>query len=146
MPRFRRGDKPRPGPPETHGGHAEVRKYRERKLDLRCRNDKALIAWQHAICDDLHGQVNMDMLQMSLLDRATECLIVLRAISEYVEANGIMGEGGVLVPALRNSFLAYQNSFRLALLAIYERADKRPPKPLNLDDYIESKHTKGEAK
>lgn len=84
----------------------------------------------------------IDMFQNSLLDRATECLITLRAMSEHVEATGIVGEDGALAPCLRNSYVSFLNSFRLSMQAIYERSDKRPPKTPSLNDWIEAEEKK----
>jgi len=151
MSRFKRDlsgmrNPPKTGPPEKHSAYAELRRYRERKTDMRTADDKALAAWKDAIVNDCGGAEGMDAFQLSMLDRAVECLIVLRCMSNYVEKTGIMDAEGSLVACLRHSFLAYQNSFRLALQAIYERADKRPPKPPDLDDYLKNNYGDGEPK
>jgi hypothetical protein len=110
----------------SHGGFAAAKGFRERPLDLRKKDDKALMVWQEAIVSDLGGRQAMDMMQSSLLDRATELMIILRCMAEHCEQNGIIDKEGVLAPCLRTSFLSYGNSFRLTLQAIYERAGKTP--------------------
>jgi len=54
-----------------------------------------------------------------------------------------MGKDGELVACLKQSFLAYQNSFRLALAAAYEYGEKGKgklnKKPLDLESYLRRK-------
>jgi hypothetical protein len=132
----RRGAPDNHGEP-VHGAFVEARRYKERSLDLRRKNDRDLIAWQKAIIDDFGGIEHLDAFQASMLDRATECLIILKCMAEHVEQNGIVGGDGQLVPCLRNSFLAYHNSFRLTLQAIYERAGRKPKRLPSIEDIID---------
>ncbi|MBW2612880.1 MAG: hypothetical protein JRE14_01930 [Deltaproteobacteria bacterium] len=136
MTKFQR--RKRSGPPATHGAYSEIKKYRESPLDMRKKDDRALVEWQQAIVEDLGGAAALDMLQNSMLDRATELLIIIRAMSLHVSKEGIMADDGNIQPCLRTSYISYSNSFRRLLESIYERSDKRPPKALNLDDYIKS--------
>ena len=134
-------DKKRSGPAVTHGGFSDVKKYREGKKDMRRKDDKALALWKKGIVDDLGGVASLDMLQSSCLDRATELLIILRSMSLHVQKEGIMADDGNVAPCLRTSYIAYSNSFRRLLESIYERADKKPPKKISLDDYIKGSNS-----
>lgn len=136
MTKFKR--RKRAGAPEKHGGFAEVKKYRERKTDMRRADDRALKAWQTAIVEDLGGPTELDMLQNSLLDRSTELLIILRCMAEHVEEKGVMADDGNLQPCLKTSYIAYANSFRRMLESIYSRKGLRPPKMKSLSDIIEA--------
>lgn len=49
-------NRPKSGAKPTHGGYSEVARYRERKLDRRRSDDKALLAWQNAIVTDLEAR------------------------------------------------------------------------------------------
>jgi hypothetical protein len=152
MTRFTRGNSP-PGngdhlTPELDRGDGQkghqaftaLRLWRERDLDLRRRDHRAIHEWQLALVEDLGGQTEVDTFQRAMIDRATECLIVLNAMANHVEAGGIM-KGDDLAPCLKTSFLAYQNSFRLALTTCYEHGQKGKgkKKPLDLEDYLKSK-------
>lgn len=143
MTKFRRRNRPRPGPKDVHAGYTDLKKYRESPLDMRKKDDRALVEWQQAIVADLGGAPSLDMLQNSMLDRAVELLIIIRAMSLHVQKTGIMDVDGNIQPCLKTSYISYSNSFRRLLESIYERSDKRPPKRPNLDDYI--KGTQGES-
>jgi hypothetical protein len=110
---------------QIHGAYANVTRYRERGLDLRRREDKALKAFQDSIISDMGGLQEMDVYQVSMMDRATECLIILRCMAEHVEGEGIMEKDGQLAPCLRHSYVSYLNSFRLTMEAIYARNGKK---------------------
>jgi hypothetical protein len=110
---------------KIHGGYANVTRYRERGLDLRRREDKALKAFQDSIMADMGGLQEMDTYQVAMMDRATECLIILRSMAEYVESGGIIEGDGQLAPCLRHSYVSYLNSFRLTMEAIYARNGKK---------------------
>ena len=129
---------PKSGAKPTHGGFAAVKMYRERKLDLRKKDDRALKAWQMAIVDDLGGPTSLDMLQNSLLDRSTELLIILRCMAEHVEKKGVIADDGNLQPCLKSSYIAYANSFRRMLETIYSRQGAKPPKIKTLKDILEA--------
>ena len=90
--------------------------------------------------EDLGGQTEVDTFQRSMIDRATECLIVLNAMSNHVEEGGIM-KGEDLAPCLKASFLAYQNTFRLALISAYDHGAKQKgkKKPRPLEAILKSK-------
>jgi len=96
----------RPSGETSHGAYSLLRIYKERDLDLRRSDHRAIHEWRLALVEDLGGQTEVDTFQRAMIDRATECLIVLNAMSNHVEAGGIM-KGDDLAPCLRTSFLAY---------------------------------------
>jgi hypothetical protein len=102
----------------------------------------AILAWREAIMKDLGGASSLDMLQNSLLDRATELMIILRNMASYVEKEGVMGADGSLQPCLKTSYIAYVNSFSRIMSLIYERAKNKPPRVPNLEDWIEEQNKK----
>jgi hypothetical protein len=98
-----------------------------------------LKAFQDGIIDDLGGIAEMDTFQLSMLDRATECLIILRHMAEHVEDKGITDHDGQLAPCLRQSYVSYLNSFRLTMDSIYSRNGKKPRRTPSLADIISGK-------
>lgn len=124
----------------THGAYSALRLYRERPLDLRRSDHRFLSEWKKSLIDDLGGAGEISVLQAVLADQCVSLLIILGKMSEWVEANGIM-QGGELSPCLKQSFLSYQNSLRLALASIYGDGEKGKgrKKPLNLESYLKSK-------
>ena len=112
-----------------HGGHSAVMKYRERKFDLRRADDQAILGFQKAVIEDCGGATEMDGLQMSLLDRSVELLILLRCMSQHVEKNGIIEKNGELAPCLRSSFISYTNAFRRTMREIYAHRSVRAEEP-----------------
>ena len=146
MSRFTRGNN-HPAPPEeekrpsTHGAFSALRLYRERDLDLRRSDHRAINEWQLALIEDLGGQSQVDTFQRSMVDRATEILIIISAMATHVENTTIM-QGNELAPCLRSSFLAYNNTFRHTLLAAFEHGGKKPKKTADLKDYLESNYPK----
>ena len=128
----------------THGGYQSINRYRERALDLRRVDDRAIKNWQNAIVADCGGPEKMDAFQYTLLDQCTECMIILAAISEYVTEHGIMDENtGDVVPCLRSSYTMYLQAFKTTMSIIFDRAgkkmDKAPEIP-NLGNYIEAEY------
>ena len=64
----------------VHGGHNEARRYRAGHRDMRRTMDRAIRDWQLAVIQDIGGAEAMNMFQNSLLDRATELLIILKCM------------------------------------------------------------------
>ena len=129
-------ERPKSGAKPTHSGYSELKKYRERKPDMRRADDRALQAWQSAIVSDLGGPTELDMLQNSLLDRATELLIILRHIAAWIQREGVMLPDGNLQPALKTSYISYSNSFRHCLESIYARAAIKPSRVPTIEDIV----------
>jgi hypothetical protein len=129
-------DRKRKDRSRVHGGYAEITRYRERRLDLRSNNDKALKAFADSVVADCGGVENMDTYQVAMLDRATELLIILRCMAAHVEETHVIDNKGQLAPCLRQSFVSYLNSFRLTMESIYSRNDKKPPNVKRLNDLL----------
>jgi hypothetical protein len=125
--------------PAGHGAHEAVRLFKERELDLRRKDHRFLSEWKEAVISDLGGQSAVNNFQLAMVNQAVSLLIILGKMSEYVEAHGVM-EGNNLTACLRTSFLAYQNTFRLALISAYSYGGKKlGKKSPNLEDYLKSK-------
>jgi hypothetical protein len=141
MTRFRRGDDQAPGngnggrggtPGEekkpghtTHGGFQAVALYRERGFDLEKPGDRFLHAWKQALISDLGGAGEISVLQSTLVDECVSLLIILSKMSEWVESHGIIQPDGQLAACLRHSFISYQNTLRINLIACHEHMKKR---------------------
>ena len=126
----------------VHGAFVEAKRYRERSLDLRRRDDRAIQAWQQAVIADLGGADQLDMLQNSLLDRATEVMIVLRCMADHVEKTGIIAGNGELVPCLRTSYLSYCGTFARLMNSIYGRVGQKPNRLPTIQDLIDGHHNR----
>ena len=124
-----------------HGGYQAVARYRKKGLDLRRRDDRALKEWRDAVIGDCGGIEKLDNLQLSLLDRCIECLIILGHMGAYVTQHGPM-QGPDLIPCLRNSYVAYLNTFERLLRTIYERTDKRPQRGPSYAEVVEKLEAK----
>ena len=152
MSRFTRGNNGNSTPaPEvekqslpTHGAGTALRLYRSRELDLRRSDHRAIHEWQLSLIEDLGGQSQVDTFQRSMIDRATELLIMISAMATHVENTAIMDKSGELAPCLRASFLQYTNTFRHCLVAAFEHGGKKPKKSADLKDYLESNYPKKE--
>jgi len=77
----------------------------------------------------------VDTLQLSLLDRATECMIILSHMAAYAAKHGPM-DGPDLINCLRQSYIAYANTFERLMRTIYEQSNKRPQRGPSLKDYL----------
>lgn len=134
----------RPVGETSHGAFSALRLYRQRELDLRRSDHRAIREWQLALVEDLGGQGTVNTFQRSLIDRATELLIIISVMADHVEKNGIM-QGNELAPCLRTSFLAYVNSFHHVLNTCFGHGQKQKgkhPKVPSLEDYLRGKTTK----
>lgn len=74
--------------------------------------------------------------QIIIIDRVISILGVLRCLEEHTRENSVMVGKGELAPALRSSYLAFNNSLRLNLqaLGINVKQTDSVPGPL---EYIE---------
>lgn len=144
-PEEKQEKQPWSAPNGTHGGFASLRLYRERNLDLRRADHRMIHEWQLALIEDLGGQKVVDTFQRSMIDRATELLIVISKMAEHVEATGII-QGDSLAPCLKTSFIAFVNSFRRTLEAAFEHGKVKGKKPPNLGDYLKENYGEEEGK
>lgn len=162
MTRFTRGNNPPPGngnggnrdksapdeekrPWPSHGAFSLLRLYRERNLDLRRSDHRAIHEWQLALIEDLGGQKAVDTFQRSMVDRATELLIIISAMATHVEETGTV-QNNQLAPCLKTSFIAFVNSFRRTLEAAFEHGKVKGKKPPNLRDYLKENYREEERK
>ena len=92
--------------------------------------------------EDCGGPENFSALQVALLDRSSEILLVLMAIGAYVGKRDIIDEDGHILPCLsRGHYLSYENALRKNLVAIY--GHKKEKKKQKLNDYIEATYSEG---
>lgn len=128
----------------SHGGYAAIRRFNERRMDLRRVEDRKIKAWQESIIADCGGDEVFDTFQIALLDRSTECIIILSAIGDYVMENGIMDKKtGDVVPCLRSTYTMYLSAFKTTMKEIFDRAGKKIAEkeikpPPNLGKYIKT--------
>lgn len=73
-----------------------------------------------------------------LIDRVVSKLGIVRVIEEYIRENTVMVKGGEVAPALKASYLAYNNSIRLDLQAL--GLDTRKSEVKDLAAYIQEKY------
>lgn len=109
--------KARLGRPPKHGGYSllvykgelpENRKYISRWLtDVR----------EGLIADLGPTEEDLSTAQRVLVDRVVSKLGVIRCVEEHTREKAVM-TGNLLAPALRASYLAYNNSVRLDLMAL----------------------------
>jgi len=84
--------------------------------------------------------------QAIIIDRIVSMLGVVRCIEEHTRENTVM-VGGSLASALKESYLAYNNSIRLDLqvLGINERAEGRGPTVQEVIDKFDKEKAEGEG-
>lgn len=127
------------GRKRTHGGFAyltsgklpEHRKYVEQYLTA---------ARMNLIADLGPTEEDLTTAQIILIDRIVTKLGVIRCIEEHTREKTVM-TGNLLAPALRASYLAYNNSVRLDLQALginIKKADDTP----DIQDYIKATYGK----
>ena len=78
--------------------------------------------------------------QIILIDRVVSKLGVIRCIEEHIRENSVM-VGDTLAPSLRTSYLAFDNSLRLALQALGIKS-KKAEGIMDLGRYVEEKYGK----
>jgi len=128
-----------PGRKRRHGGFAYLstgklpkeRKYIEQYLTAARMN---LISDLGPTEDDLTAA------QIIIIDRITSKLGVVRCIEEHIRENSVM-VGQRVAPALRETYLAYNNSIRLDLtaLGIKEKRGDKVMIPLQIAEEFDKK-------
>jgi len=121
------------GPKRRHGGYAfltrgtlpEHRRYIERYLT---------VARESLIRDLGPTEQDLTAAQVIIIDRIISKLGVIRCIEEYIRENSVM-VGQRVAPALRETYLAYDNSIRLGLTAL-GISTKRADESLDVQGYI----------
>ena len=129
-----------PGPKPTHGGYTFL--TTGKLPDHRKYIEQYLTAARINLVRDL-GPTEEDLTaaQIILIDRVVTKLGIIRCIEEHIRETTVM-KGEDLAPALRASYLAYNNSVRLDLQALGVEK-KKIDEALDLGRYVEEKYGKG---
>lgn len=125
-----------PGKRKTHGGYSFL--VKGRLPENRANVERYLTGAREGLIQNL-GPTEKDLTtaQLILIDRITVKLGVVRCMEEHVRENEVM-IGSRLVPSLRESYLAYNNSIRLDLAAL--GIDKRQTEAFDLKEYVADKY------
>ncbi len=110
-----------------HGGYSFLTSGRlpEHRVHVR----RYLTNCRRGLIADHGGEENLSTAQALLIDRVISKVGCLRCIEEYIRENSVM-VGQELAPSLKASYLAFNNSVRLDLLAlgIEKKAGKQKTK------------------
>jgi len=125
---------------EVHGGYSFLAsgKLPEHRVYLL----QYLTNSRQGLLDDLGGEDNLSTAQVVLIDRVISKLGCIRCVEEHIRENSVM-VGEVLAPSLQASYLAFNNSLRLDLLALGLK--KKLVDVNSLDKYVEKKYGKKEG-
>ncbi len=132
----------KPGRKIKHGGYAllstgklpEHRKYIE----------KYLTATREGLIRDLGPtEIDLTVAKIILIDRTVTKLGVIRCIEEHIRENSVMVGDDNLAPSLKATYLAFDNSLRLALQALGIKS-KKAEGIMDLGRYVEEKYGKSE--
>ncbi len=131
-----------PGRPPTHGGYSLIKtgKLPSGRRGIR----KYLENTREGLVRDF-GPTEADLStgQIVLIDRVISKLGIVRLIEEHTRESGnIFNADGGLVGSLKESYLAFNNSVRLSLLAL-DKLDRQRDQETNIDDYIAETYGKG---
>ena len=107
----------------THGGYHLAEQHATCLLDMRTKEGRMLKEFERGIVKEL-GVCSAT--QRALLNRASELLLIISAMSQHVAKTKIMKDGE-LVKCLRSSFISYTNAFRRTLRSIHELRSDPPP-------------------
>ena len=134
--REKKEGKSRRGRPPLHGGFSVI--TRAGKLP---ENRRYIANWLTEVREGLIGDLgpsegDLTTAQRVLIDRIISKLGVVRCVEEFVRENHVM-KGDRLSPSLRESYLAYNNSIRLDLLALGIEKRERPIDiKASVEDYL----------
>jgi hypothetical protein len=102
---------------------------------------KYLTAARENLIRDLGpAEEDLSAAQIIIVDRIVSKLGIVRCIEEYIRENSVM-VGSNLAPSLRASYLAYNNSIRLDLIALGIEKRKGDEGP-DLITYVKEKYGK----
>jgi hypothetical protein len=122
-----------------HGGYSFLTTGRlpEHRVHVR----RYLTAARENLIKDL-GPTEADLTaaQIILIDRVVTKLGVIRCIEEHIRENSVM-VGDNLAPSLKATYLAFDNSLRLALQALGMKS-KKAEGIMDLGRYVEEKYGK----
>lgn len=128
--------KPRRGRPPKHGGYSLL--IKGELPENRKHISRYLTEVRENLIRDLGPTENdLTAAQIIIIDRIVTKLGVIRCIEEHTRENSVM-VGNDLAPALKASYLAYNNSIRLDLQAL--GIDKRVDEALDLQTYVKEKY------
>ncbi len=132
---------PRGGQRVVHGGYSFLTTGRlpEHRAHVR----RYITAARENLIKDL-GPTEEDLTasQIILIDRVITKLGVIRCIEEHIRENSVM-VGDTLAPSLKATYLAFDNSLRLALQALGIKS-KKAEGIMDLGKYVEEKYGKSE--
>ena len=123
-------------PVERHGGYSFL--VKQELPENRRHVLRYLTAVREGLIRDL-GPTEEDLTtaQIVLIDRIISKLGIVRCIEEHIRETSVM-KGDELTPSLKESYLAYNNSVRLALQAL--GIDKRKAEVFDLKAYVKEKY------
>jgi hypothetical protein len=121
-----------------HGAFSQH--MRERFSDGRSKEGRVLRAAIRSLIDDLGGQDGISSGQRLLIDTSIRPkLITLICIADWVDRQSqetIVSEKGELAKCLSTNYLAFTNSLRLDLLALYGLTGKKPSRIPTIEELI----------
>lgn len=133
--------KSRRGRPPKHGGFSIITAKGELPENRKYIRKYLTAARENLIKDLGPTEKDLTAAQIIIIYRVVTKLGIIRCIEEHIRENSVM-EGNELAPALKASYLAYNNSIRLDLMAL--GIDKRQADTPSLQSYINSRYGKGE--
>ncbi|MBA7620318.1 hypothetical protein ES703_27664 [subsurface metagenome] len=132
---------PRGGQRVVHGGYSFMTTGRlpEHRAHVR----RYLTGAREGLIRDLGPtEADLTVSQIILIDRVVTKLGVIRCIEEHIRENSVM-VGDTLAPSLKATYLAFDNSLRLALQALGIKS-KKTEGIMELGKYVEEKYGKSE--
>lgn len=125
------------GPKRKHGGYSYITTGRlpEHRREI----EKYLIDVRERLIVDIAGtEENLTAAQELLIGRVIAKLGVVRCIEAHVAETRKIIEGGELVPALGNNYLAFSNSVRLDLVALGVARKAEDGRGVDLSKFIKA--------
>ena len=124
-----------PGRPPTHGGYS-ILKTGDFPQKRRAVRDYLTSIRAGLVKDFGPTEDDLSTAQVVLIDRIISKMSVVRLIEEHIRDSGnIFNAEGGLVGSLKESYLAFNNSVRLSLLAL-DKLDRQRDQETDIDSYI----------
>ena len=118
-----------------HGAHSSV--IKRRYTDLRFRTGRELRGIMDALIEDLGGNDRVTAGQRLLLDNIKSKVITLLCIGKFIDSQeSPINEKGELLSCLSSNYLAFSNSLRLDLIALYGMTPKKGVKIPTIEEII----------
>jgi hypothetical protein len=122
----------------AHGAYSVH--VRKRYSDARTIEGKRLKAIIAGLTEDLGGQEQITSAQRIVLDAIRSKIQVVLQIGKYVDRQpSIISDSGEVLPCLGRHYLAFSESINRDLERLYNMANRRPSKVLDLETYLQSK-------